>query len=216
MNQTLTPTAFTGQYIAGQWRSGSAGTVLQDRNPYDQSILTEIVLATRADLDSAYVAAANMQYEWARTLPSERAAVFYRAVEIIDARHAEIVDWLIAESGSTRLKAEMEWSSVRAATLAAAAMPYRIAGSILPVDVPGKESRVYRRPLGVVGVISPWNWPLHLSNRSVAPALALGNSVVLKPAEDTPITGGLLLASIYEEAGLRRGCSMSSLVKSAR
>lgn len=205
MNQTLTPTAFTGQYIAGQWRSGSAGTVLQDRNPYDQSILTEIVLATRADLDSAYVAAANMQYEWARTLPSERAAVFYRAVEIIDARHSEIVDWLIAESGSTRLKAEMEWSSVRAATLAAAAMPYRIAGSILPVDVPGKESRVYRRPLGVVGVISPWNWPLHLSNRSVAPALALGNSVVLKPAEDTPITGGLLLASIYEEAGLPPG-----------
>lgn len=205
MNQNLSRAAFTGQYIAGQWCSGSAGTSQQDRNPYDQSILAEIALATRADLERAYRAAADAQCEWAAALPSERAAVFYRAVEVIDTRHAEIVDWLIAESGSARLKAEMEWSAVRAATLAAAAMPYRVAGRILPVDVRGKESRVYRRPLGVVGVISPWNWPMHLSNRSVAPALALGNGVVLKPAEDTPVTGGLLLAHIYEEAGLPPG-----------
>jgi aldehyde dehydrogenase (NAD+) len=118
----------------------------------------------------------------------------------------EIVDWLIAESGSTRLKAEMEWRAVRDGTLAAAGMPARVAGRILPIDIPGKESRVYRRPLGVVGVISPWNFPMHLTNhRSVAPALALGNGVVVKPAEDTPVTGGLLLASIYEKAGLPPG-----------
>ena len=205
MNVNQIRTAFTGQYIAGQWRSGSAGTLLQDRNPYNQSLLTEIVQATRADLDHAYTAAAQAQRAWAQALPTERAAVFYRAVDVIDKRHAEIVDWLIAESGSTRLKAEMEWSAVRAATLAAAGMPWRVEGRILPVDVRGKESRVYRQPLGVIGVISPWNWPLHLSNRSVAPALALGNGVVLKPAEDTPVTGGLLLASLYEEAGLPPG-----------
>lgn len=205
MKQDLKHNAFTGQYIAGQWRSGTASTVLQDRNPYDQTVLTEIAEASRADLDSAYAAAANEQRAWAKALPAERAAVLYRAVQVFDARHAEIVEWLIAESGSTRLKAEMEWSAARAATLAAATMPYRVAGRILPVDVAGKESRVYRSPLGVVGVISPWNWPLHLSNRSVAPALALGNGVVLKPAEDTPVTGGLLLASIYEEAGLPPG-----------
>ncbi|UNK55504.1 aldehyde dehydrogenase family protein [Rahnella aceris] len=205
MNLNQRRTSFTGQFIAGQWCTGSAGTALQVRNPYDQSILTEIVQATRADLDNAYTAAAKAQYEWAKALPAERAAVFYRAVEVIDARHAEIVDWLIAESGSTRLKAEMEWSAVRATTLAVAAMPYRVEGRILPVDIRGNESRVYRRPLGVIGVISPWNWPLHLSNRSVAPALALGNGVVLKPADDTPVTGGLLLASIYEEAGLPPG-----------
>ena len=70
---------------------------------------------------------------------------------------------------------------------------------------PGKESRVYRQPVGVVGMISPWNFPLHLSNRSVAPALALGNAAVIKPASDTPVTGGLLLAKIYEEAGLPPG-----------
>lgn len=205
MSHTSRQTTFTGQYIAGQWRPGSAGTVLQDRNPYDRSLLTEIVQATRADLDAAYRSAADVQRDWAQALPSERAAVFYRAARIIEARHAEIVGWLIAESGSTRLKAEMEWDAVRSGTLAAATMPSRIAGRILPVDVRGKESRVYRSPLGVVGVISPWNWPLHLSSRSVAPALALGNGVVLKPAEDTPVTGGLLLANIYEEAGLPPG-----------
>ncbi|WP_321859171.1 aldehyde dehydrogenase family protein [Paraburkholderia tropica] len=198
-------TTFTGQYIAGQWRPGQAGTVLQDVNPYNQSLLTEIAEASQADLDAAYASAAKVQREWAQALPSERAAVLYRAVEIMQARHAEIVDWLITESGSTRLKAEMEWDAVRGATLAAATMPAHVHGRILPVDVPGKESRVYRLPLGVVGVISPWNWPMQLSNRSIAPALAVGNGVVVKPAEDTPVTGGLLLASIYEEAGLPPG-----------
>jgi aldehyde dehydrogenase (NAD+) len=75
----------------------------------------------------------------------------------------------------------------------------------MPSDIPGKESRVYRVPVGVVAVISPWNFPMQLSNRSVAPALAAGNAVVLKPASDTPVTGGLLLAKIYEEAGLPAG-----------
>ncbi|MFM2484652.1 aldehyde dehydrogenase family protein [Celerinatantimonas yamalensis] len=196
---------YTGQYIAGQWRPGRARTTLQDHNPYNQKLLTEIVCASHDDLDDAYRSAAAVQPNWERLMPSERAAVMYRAVEIIDRRHSEIVDWLIAESGSTRLKAEMEWNGVRAGTLAAATMPARIAGCILPIDVPHKESRVYRRPLGVIGVISPWNFPMHLSNRTIAPALAIGNSVVVKPADDTPITGGLLLASIYEEAGLPPG-----------
>lgn len=89
--------------------------------------------------------------------------------------------------------------------ITAAVMPSRVVGRILPIDTPDKESRVYRKPLGVVGVISPWNWPMHLSNRSIAPALALGNAVVVKPADDTPVTGGLLLAKIYEEAGFPPG-----------
>lgn len=90
-------------------------------------------------------------------------------------------------------------------TLEAASMPARSQGATMGSDIPGKENFVYRRPLGVVGVISPWNFPLHLSQRSVAPALALGNAVVIKPASDTPITGGLLLGRIFEEAGLPAG-----------
>ncbi|MCM2435764.1 aldehyde dehydrogenase family protein [Agrobacterium rosae] len=205
MDETIDSSRFTGQYIAGRWRAGRAGTSLLDTNPYNGDRLTEISSASRADLDDAYRSSALAQIDWARLLPGERAAVMYRVVEVLERRHAEIIDWIIAESGSTRIKAEIEWGAVRAATLAAATMPFRVTGKILPSDIPGKESRVYRSPLGVVGVISPWNFPMHLSNRSIAPALALGNGVVVKPAEDTPVTGGLLLASIYEEAGLPPG-----------
>ena len=134
-----------------------------------------------------------------------RAAVMLRAAAIMQERRQEIVDWLIRESGSTRFKAELEWRFVRSIILEAASFPHRVEGRILPLDEAGKESRAYRQPLGVIGVISPWNFPMHLSHRSIGPALALGNGVVVKPAEDTPVTGGLLIAKIYEEAGLPPG-----------
>ncbi|MDI7138630.1 aldehyde dehydrogenase family protein, partial [Pseudomonas aeruginosa] len=111
--------------------------------------------------------------------------------------HEEIVDWIIRESGSTRLKAEIEWGAARAITLESASFPARVHGRIVESDVPGKESRVYRSAIGVVGVISPWNFPLHLTQRSIAPALALGNAGVGKPASDTPVCGGLLLARVF-------------------
>jgi aldehyde dehydrogenase (NAD+) len=96
-------------------------------------------------------------------------------------------------------------ADARAITAEAATFPSRIDGSIRSTDIPGKESRIYRHPVGVVGMISPWNFPFHLSSRSIAPAMACGNTVVIKPASDTPITGGTLLAKIYEEAGVPAG-----------
>ena len=196
---------FNLQYINGAWRPGKQGVILKDTNPYSGETLAEIVMASASDLDEAYQSAAKAQVDWAARLPSERAEVMSRSAEIMKARHKEIVDWLIRESGSTRTKAEVEWQSLHAITVEAASFPYRVEGRILPIDVAGKESRAYRQPLGVIGVISPWNFPMHLSHRSIGPALALGNGVVVKPAEDTPITGGLLIAKIYEEAGLPPG-----------
>jgi aldehyde dehydrogenase (NAD+) len=152
-------------------------------------------------VDEAYRAAAAAQREWADWRPAERSAVLRRAAAVMEARREEIVDWLVRESGSTRIKADLEWGFTHAMTLEAASFPSRQEGLILPTDVAGKESRVYRQPVGVVGMISPWNFPLHLSNRSIAPALALGNAAVIKPASDTPVTGGLLLAKIYEGSG---------------
>jgi aldehyde dehydrogenase (NAD+) len=196
---------FNGQYISGSWRPGKQGEIRKDTDPYSGEVLAEIVLGNESDLDEAYRFAAKAQVAWAARLPSERAAVMLRAAAIMQERRQEIVDWLIRESGSTRFKAELEWQFVRAITLEAASFPYRIEGRILPLDEAGKESRAYRQPLGVIGVISPWNFPMHLSHRSIGPALALGNGVVVKPAEDTPVTGGLLIAKIYEEAGLPPG-----------
>ena len=84
-------------------------------------------------------------------------------------------------------------------------MPHHVEGRILPSDIPGKENRVYRVPVGVVCLISPWDFPVYLTARTLAPALALGNAVVLKPSSQTPVTGGLLLARVLEEAGLPAG-----------
>jgi aldehyde dehydrogenase (NAD+) len=197
--------SFHGQVIDGLHRAGGTGRVIEDLNPYTGEVVAKLTLANADDLDHAFAAAARAQRDWAERGPSERSAVFLSAAGVMERRHDEIVGWLIAESGSTRMKAEAEWAFTHAGMLWAATLPFRIAGRILPVDIPGRESRVYRRPLGVVGVISPWNFPLYLSNRSIAPALALGNAAVVKPADDTPVAGGLLLAKIYEEAGLPPG-----------
>jgi len=187
------------------WRGGRSGRDSEDRDPYTDEILVRIPLASEEDLNEAYKVAAEAQPKWAAMLPGERAALLRRAADIMEARREEIVTWLIRESGSTRLKANVEWDSAHAIMLEAASAPYKVQGRILPSDIPGKENRVYRQPVSVVAVISPWNFPLHLSNRSVAPALAVGNAVVIKPASDTPVTGGLLLAKIFEEAGLPPG-----------
>ncbi|SJN25152.1 aldehyde dehydrogenase family protein [Psychrobacter sp. JB385] len=193
------------QYIAGEWQSGQDDSVNTNTNPYNGDTLVEIQQATSKQLDEAYQAANTAQKEWAQSTPAQRAAVLYKVVSIFDQRQEEIVDWLIKESGSTRIKAMVEFSSARAITLEAASFPSRVHGEIRPSNIAGKENFIYCEPLGVVAVISPWNFPLHLTQRSIAPALALGNAVVLKPASDTPITGGLLLAKIFEEAGLPKG-----------
>ncbi|KWR76094.1 MULTISPECIES: aldehyde dehydrogenase family protein [Pseudomonas] len=206
MSDANTPyTDFHLQPLAGEWRTGGAGKVLRDSNPYDGSLLAEIPQASREDLDATYRKAAEAQPAWAALPPAERAALLHRVVEVFDRRREEIIDWIVRESGSTRLKATLEWGAARGITLESASFPSRVHGRIVDSNIPGKESRVYRSAIGVVGVISPWNFPLHLTQRSLAPALALGNAVVVKPASDTPVCGGLLLARIFEEAGLPAG-----------
>ncbi|MFZ3144233.1 aldehyde dehydrogenase family protein [Psychrobacter glacincola] len=203
--QVNTYTDFHLQYIAGEWKNGDDDSINTNTNPFNGETLVEIQQATDKQLDDAYQAASQAQKQWAQQTPNERAAILYKVVSIFDQRQDEIVDWLIKESGSTRIKAMVEFSGARAITLEAASFPNRVHGEIRASNTPGKENFIYREPMGVIAVISPWNFPLHLTQRSIAPALALGNAVVLKPASDTPITGGLLLAKIFEEAGLPKG-----------
>lgn len=190
--------------IGGQWRSGG-GEPLRDINPYSGDVLLEIPQGGRQELEDAYAGSAEAQGQWSAMAASARSEVFGRAVAIMEARRGEIVDWLIREAGSARVKAELEFASAHAIAQWAQSVPVLVEGRMLATYIPGKESRVHRKPVGVVGVISPWNWPFHLGMRSVAPALATGNAVVVKPASDTPVTGGLLLAKIFEEAGLPPG-----------
>jgi aldehyde dehydrogenase (NAD+) len=197
--------ALDNLFVDGQWRAGRGDEVRDDVDPYTGDVIAQIHLANELDLDDAFFAASRVQREWAGALPRDRATVIRRAADILQERREEIVDWLIRESGSTRIKANLEVDIAYAITMESSTFPSRVEAPIVPTDISGKESRIYRRPVGVVGMISPWNFPLHLSMRSIAPALAVGNGVVLKPASDTPITGGTLLGKIFEEAGLPKG-----------
>jgi aldehyde dehydrogenase (NAD+) len=199
-------TGFDQMPIAGEWRAGGTDGARADVDPYTGDVLTEIRLAGARDLDEAYRAARDAQPAWAARPARERAEVIANAARVLAAREDELIGWLQREAGATRGRAAMELALVRAVTERAVEQAHLInswegTGS----DIPDKENRVYRTAAGVVAVISPWNFPVQLSNRSVAPALALGNAVVLKPAGDTPVTGGLFLAKVYEEAGLPPG-----------
>lgn len=201
-------TAYTGfdqQYLAGEWRHGRSDRIAPDRNPYTGESLLEIPQANVDDLDAAYAGAAKAQRDWAARLPAERAEIMRRFGRIMEQRRDEIIGWNIREAGSTRLKATLEWETVHAVAREAETLPYLVEGRMMPSDVPGKECRVYRQPVGVVGIISPWNWPMQLTARSLLPALAVGNAAVVKPASDTPIMGGMLFAKLLEEAGLPAG-----------
>ncbi|MGW1167576.1 aldehyde dehydrogenase family protein [Streptomyces sp. NPDC002550] len=193
------------QYIDGEWRPGSGSWDVIDFNPYDDEKLASITVATVDEVDQAYRAAARAQKKWAGTNPYARRAVFERVLRLIEDREQEIADLIIAELGGTRVKAGFELHLAKEFLRESIHLALRPEGKILPSPADGKENRVYRVPVGVVGVISPFNFPFLLSIKSVAPALALGNAVVLKPHQNTPITGGTLIAKLFEEAGLPGG-----------
>ncbi|MFE8949897.1 aldehyde dehydrogenase family protein [Streptomyces sp. NPDC007856] len=193
------------QYIDGEWRPGTGSWDVIDFNPYDDEKLASITVATVDEVDQAYRAAARAQKKWAETNPYARRAVFERVLRLIEDREQEIADLIIAELGGTRVKAGFELHLAKEFLRESIHLALRPEGRILPSPVDGKENRVYRVPVGVVGVISPFNFPFLLSIKSVAPALALGNAVVLKPHQNTPIAGGTLIAKLFEEAGLPGG-----------
>ncbi|MEU2062029.1 aldehyde dehydrogenase family protein [Streptomyces sp. NPDC013455] len=193
------------QYIDGEWRPGTGSWDVIDFNPYDDEKLASITVATVDEVDQAYRAAARAQRKWAETNAYTRRAVFERALRLIEDREQEIADLIIAELGGTRVKAAFELHLAKEFLRESIHLALRPEGKILPSPTEGKENRVYRVPVGVVGVISPFNFPFLLSLKSVAPALALGNAVVLKPHQNTPIAGGTLLGKIFEDAGLPGG-----------
>jgi aldehyde dehydrogenase (NAD+) len=193
------------QYIAGEWRDGNSQKTLIDRNPFNGKPIAEIKLASLADLDEAYRSAAAAQRQWAEVNPFEKRAILEKAVAWVEGHEADITDIIIEELGGTALKAFFEIGLVKSVIKEASTYPLRMTGEILPSAVDGKENRLYRVPVGVVGIISPFNFPFFLSMRSVAPAIGAGNGVVLKPHDDAVITGGTLVARVFEGIGLPNG-----------
>jgi aldehyde dehydrogenase (NAD+) len=193
------------QYIGGVWRDGKSQKILTDSNPYNGNKIAEFKLGNLADLDEAYRSAVSAQKIWQEVNPFEKRAILEKAITWIEQHEADITDIIIEELGGTALKAFFEINIVKNIIKEASTYPLRMKGEIIPSTVDGKENRLYRVPVGVVGVISPFNFPFFLGMRSVATALGAGNGVVLKPHDDSVITGGTLVARVFEETGIPKG-----------
>jgi aldehyde dehydrogenase (NAD+) len=192
-------------YIGGEWKEGTGAKVSIIKNPYNGEEITKLRMGGKKDIDEAYKAAKVAQIAWAEVPAYEKIALMEKAAQLFTERKEEIVKLLVDESGSARIKAGIEVDCCITDIKEAAQYPMMMKDEIFPSCVPGKENRAYYFPEGVVGIISSWNWPLYLSVRAVAPALAAGNGVVLKAASLTPISGGLVIAKIFEDAGFPKG-----------
>jgi benzaldehyde dehydrogenase (NAD) len=190
-------------WSGGTWAASNGGA-RDVTEPATGKALGQIGVADRADVAAAAEGAARAQGGWAAAPFHERARVLRAAGDLLHENAAEIEDWLVREAGSIRPKAAFEIAVAAAECYEAAALPSHPYGELLATAEP-RLSFARRRPAGVVAVIAPFNVPLILSTRSVAPALALGNSVVLKPDPRTAVSGGAVLAELFAAAGLPPG-----------
>jgi acyl-CoA reductase-like NAD-dependent aldehyde dehydrogenase len=164
-----------------------------------------VAAGTRDDAKRAVAAAAEAFPAWAAAPPAARQGVFLRAADVLESRRDEIVDLLARETGCTFGFGMFQMHFTPGLLRQAAASAYGPIGEVIPSDVPGAMAMGLRQPVGVVGAIAPWNAALILSLRSITAPLAFGNSVVLKPSEWSPISGGLLWGEIFADAGLPAG-----------
>ncbi|MBB3801058.1 benzaldehyde dehydrogenase (NAD) [Xanthomonas arboricola] len=195
--------AWHGCIFNGEWVPGNGGA-LPIYEPATGGLLHEVSKADLADVEAAVAQAKQAQRAWAATSPRERAAIFHRAAQVMQARSAEAALLIARETGGILPKAQREVDEAVVFYQQAAGLPLQAVGQVLPTAA-GQLSLARHLPLGVIAVISPFNFPLILSLRSVAPALAMGNAVILKPDPRTPYTGGVIIAQVLEEAGLPKG-----------
>ncbi|HEY1669413.1 MAG TPA: benzaldehyde dehydrogenase [Trebonia sp.] len=200
---SLLGTSWLGAVFSDGWAKPDGGDAAVIA-PATGEEIGRIGVAAPSDVARAAQSAAAAQEKWAATPYSERAKVLRRAGHLWDVHAAEVCDWLVREAGSVPAKAGVETSTAAQECYEAAALASHSLGEIIP-SAQQRLSLVRRLPVGVVGVIAPFNFPLILSVRSVAPALALGNAVILKPDPRTAVSGGVTLARIFAEAGLPDG-----------
>lgn len=190
-------------YINGDWVEG--GERFASLNPATGEALATVVQADPSAVDAAVSAAQAVQPKWAATSPGKRAQILFKLGELIDAHRDELARLETLDNGKP-----LRESSLGDLPLVAAHFRYyagwadKYGGQTVPLSSPGLLNYTLREPVGVVGAIVPWNFPLLIASWKVAPALAMGNAVILKPAEQTPLTA-LRLAELATEAGIPAG-----------
>ncbi|WP_405625075.1 aldehyde dehydrogenase family protein [Streptomyces sp. NBC_00016] len=198
------PAGWAGKIYSGGWRDSEGGTqrVIE---PATGRTLAEVGVACPADVARAGARAAYAAGDWAAATPSRRIEILLRVSAALRGHSATVRDWIVRESAGVPAKGDYEIAAALAQLTHAVALASLPQGEVLAPQVSGGGSLAWRVPLGVVGVITPWNAPLLFAMRALAPALALGNAVLLKPDPHTPVSGGILVAQLFEEAGLPDG-----------
>src|SRR5438445_4605392 len=195
----------TGSYVNGQWFHPKSNRLVRNVNPADlDDVIAEFPAATADDVNRAIDAAQTSFRAWKKTPGPERGRVLWRAADIARQRLDEIARTMTREEGKVLKESRGEVHKGISLLEFYAGEGFRMGGKTLPSEARDTFTYTLRRPLGVVGLISPWNFPWAIPVWKSAPALVAGNAVVFKPAELTPATAALL-AEIYAEAGLPKG-----------
>ncbi|MEV6300137.1 aldehyde dehydrogenase family protein [Actinoplanes sp. NPDC051861] len=192
-------------HVGGVWADGANGRTYDKRDPWTGEIFARVAAGDADDAQAAIGAAQAAFPDWSETPPAQRQGLMLRAAEILARRRDEVRGMLAAETGCGVVFATIQLDFCVNMLRQAAGLAYAPAGQILPSDLAGTRALAMRRPVGVVGAIAPWNASLVLAGRAVVAPIAVGNTVVLKPSEEAPLTGGALWAEILAEAGLPAG-----------
>lgn len=191
-------------YINGEYVESDDQKTIDSINPYNGEVLAKVRLASSANIERALDSAEKAQKDWGKTLAKERETILLKAADIAERRRPELAKALIDEGGNVYGKAMYEVDYIVSTFRIAAGQTRQIRGETMPAEGPNRISFTYRQPLGVVVGIGPFNAPLLLNSKKLAPAIAAGNSFILKPSPYTPIIA-LLFAEIFDEAGLPKG-----------
>ena len=200
---TETSTGWLGRFVE-RWEPGT-GAPIQDVEPATGRHIVTVSGSSADDVARAAATAKSAQPAWAETSYQERARILRKAADIYEANRDEFGTWTMRETGASHSKMHHESNFAYGEILSASTLPWQPYGSLVPTVVKGRLSMIRRIPVGVVGAITPWNSPSVLGMRVVAPALALGNAVILKPDPQTPVIGGAMFEAVFREAGLPEG-----------
>lgn len=198
----------TELYIDGQWRKGAEGDSFVVVNPATEEPLASVASAEIADADAALDAAQAAFPEWAGRSPRQRSEVLRKIFELMTEQLPELARTITLENGKARADAMGEAAYAAEFFRWFAEEAVRADGLVVRAPASGARIVVHHKPAGVAALVTPWNFPAAMGTRKIAPALAAGCPVIVKPASATPLTM-LALAPLFEEAGRRRGSSTS-------
>ncbi len=191
-------------FINGEWTGSSSGEMFDDINPATLELIGKLHKANEEDVKNAVDAAEESFDAWSSTPAPQRAKILFRAARMLEERKEELSRLMTVEMGKVLKEARGDVQEAIDITYYAAGEGRRLKGETTPSELPDKFCMTIRRPIGVVGLITPWNFPIAIPAWKIMPALVAGNTLIFKPASDTPILS-IELVNILKEAGLPKG-----------